>query len=262
MYYNDYEDYMRNVLGYSNPNNSTYQNFSNNYNMDYNMNYSNMNYDRMNCNNPNYDNMMCCNMPTNQFQNRNNSTSENQIEQMYPEIYKIINPMVCQKCDNNTQPVTEYLIDQMTNEIYDNVVNRVEIQNVININVETREADTKENRGEANNSSVSSSISNNRSISSSSSNNMNVSTTNSSKNSTNSHQKVKENIEETRETRLPSEQNQSRRRNTLLRDLIRILILNRLLRPNRPNRPPFGPGPGQGPRPPMPRMSNEYMPYM
>ena len=41
----------------------------------------------------------------------------------------------------------------------------------------------------------------------------------------------------------------------MLRDLIRILLINRLIRPGRPNRPPFRPMPGPrpiGPRPPMP----------
>ena len=63
---------------------------------------------------------------------------------MYPDIYKIINPMVCRACDNNTQPVTEYLIEQMTDDIYDNAVKRFEVRNVINLNIETREEELYE----------------------------------------------------------------------------------------------------------------------
>ena len=234
MYYNDYEDYMRNVLGYNNIRDNTYSYY-------------------------------------------NRDTSNSNIEQMYPEIYKIINPMVCRACDNNTQPISEYMIEQMTDDIYDNVVNRVEIQNVINLNIGTTRDEDMEvvlNREEehARNSSVNNnqqnrsgaSFSNNTSSSTSQNNSL-------SKTSSNSiASKVTES--EVRETRSP------RRRNTLLRDLIRILILNRLIRPGRPNRPPYRPGPGgpigprpgfpgMPPRPPMPRiedeyMSNEYYPYM
>lgn len=226
MYYNDYEDYMRTVLGYNNTNDNTYG---------------------CNCNS---------------YLNRDTSASN--IEQMYPEIYKIINPMVCRMCDNNTQPISEYMIEQMTDDIYDNVVNRVEIQNVINLNIgTTRDADVVDvvlDREE----------SSNRNCNTNTNNQQNRSVTNKSSNIT-VNQKINEQ-DETRETRSP----QPRRRNSLLRDLIRILILNRLIRPGRPNRPPFRPGqggpirpggpmgprpgfPGMPPRPPMPRMEDEYM---
>ncbi len=198
MYYNDYEDYMRNVLGYSNTNDNTY--------------------------------CSSCN-----------------VEQMYPEIYKIINPMVCRMCDNNTAPVTEYLIEHMTDEIYDNVVTRVEVQNVINLNIGTREIDdisktsAPESRGDCK-------INKTSSVSKNSSSNIKQ---NDLSNTNNRSIELDE-----REVRSP----QPIRRNRLLRDLIRILILNRIIRPGRPrpNRPPFIPGPGPiGPRPPMPRY-DEY----
>lgn len=252
MYYNDYEDYMRNALGYSNANESTYQRYDDNC---CGMSYNNANYNGMNYNNMNYDNIPYNDMSVNQFQNRNDSAT---IERMYPEIYRVINPMVCRMCDNNSQPVTEYLVEQMTDDIYDNVVNRVEIQNVINLNIGTREADVEvedccDNRSD--NVAVS-----NRSSSNSSNNNT-------KENSASSKIANSVKSEEDRESRSP--QSQPRRRNRLLRDLIRILILNRLLR-RRPNRPPFRPGqrpgmPGNN-RPPMPRMDefyrgNNYVPY-
>ncbi len=260
MYYNDYEDYMRNILGYPNTNDNTYQGNYNSYNnMDYNMNYNSMNYS-----NQIHDNMMCGCMQSNPYQNRDNFAQTRYIEDMYPEIYKIINPMVCEKCDRNTEPVTEYLIDQMTNEIYDNVVNRMEVQNVININVETRENNESENRVEDKKTENT-----NRSGTSITSNSMRMSLSNSDKVSNSTCNKEKESKDETRETRSPSVQSQSQRRNGLLRDLIRILIINRILspnrppfRPNRPNRPPYRPGAGMGPRLPMQRMSNQSVPYM
>ena len=230
MYYNDYEDYMRSVLGYSSTNDNTYCNSCN-----YGINYNDMDYN-------NY---------------RNSATN---IEHMYPEIYRIINPMVCRMCDNNNQPVTEYLIERMTDEIYDNVVNRAEIQNVINLNISTRDGNKEliesavENRGE---------VKENRSSISKNSNTLNLSNKTNSNCTTNLKQNDLINTNnrsiesDERETRSP----QPRRRNRLLRDLIRILILNRIIRPGRPrpNRPPFGPRPtmpggsGFGPRPPMPR---------
>ena len=202
MYYNDYEDYMRSVLGYNNVNDHTYGN----------------GYSCGGC----YDNMN----QMNAFQSRN--LLDSNVEQMYPEIYKVINPMVCRMCDSNNQPVTEYLIEQMTDDIYDNVVNRVEIQNIINLNIETREIDENTQKS-----------SNNRSI-------------NTKASKTESNSKVQETEE--RETRSP----QPRRRNKLLRDLIRILLLNRIFGNGRPNRPPFRPGPRPRPMsiPPMHRYDN------
>lgn len=252
MYYNDYKDYMRNVLGYSNMDDNTYQRYDGNC-------------CGMNCNSINYNNIPCNNMPVYQFQARNDVAS---IEQMYPEIYRLINPMVCKMCDNNTQPVTECLIEQMTNDIYDNVVNHVEIQSVINLNIGTREIDTEDSidRDESCNSRNTSTISSNRN--NGCSNNSN-SSTNCMVSQTVSASKSKE-TEDNRELRSP--QSKHRRRNKLLQDLIRILILNRLIRPGRPHRPPFRPGNGMysgmnGNRQQVPMMedsymANGYMPYI
>lgn len=241
MYYNDYEDYMRGVLGYNNTNDNTYG----------------------------YD---CCHSYYNRDAEYNRNTSNSNIEQMYPEIYKIINPMVCRMCDNNTQPVSEYMIEQMTDDIYDNVVNRVEIQNVINLNIGTTRDEDMEvvlNREEGNSrSNNTNNIQQNRSSVSPLNSGSNSSTSNKTVNKNSSNEITSKNAEqEIRETRSP----RPRRRNTLLRDLIRILIINRLIRPGRPQRPPFRPGPGgpigprpgfpgMPPRPPMPRTDGGYVP--
>lgn len=175
MLYNNYEEYMRNVLGHSYTPGNTYEKFDKCY------------YNFTNRNTP-------YNYSYNELSN---------IEQMYPSLYKLINPMVCEMCDRNNQHITEDLVEQMTNHIYDNVVNRVEIQNIINLNIETRD--------------------------------MNSAT-------------VKEVKDKTKENRSPAPASRPRR-NRLLQDLIRILILNELLRRNRP---PVRPAPGPMPMPPRP----------
>lgn len=88
---NPYEDYMRNTLGYNT--NPTMMNM----NM-----YSN-----------------------NQIYEDESSFGYNQVnvDNMYPEIYKIIYPMVCKACMNTNENITEDLVSRITNEIYINVEN-------------------------------------------------------------------------------------------------------------------------------------------
>ena len=96
-----YEDYMQNLLGV---------NFSP---------YSNSQfYNQM-------DNCMC---------NQNDNWSMNndsELEDCYPEIYKIIYPMVEKACRQNTKPINRDLVDELTNDIY----SHIEAQNVINLNI-------------------------------------------------------------------------------------------------------------------------------
>ena len=81
-----YGEYMRSVLGYE-P-----------------MNYRNT-YD-------NDDNWEMFNMTA-----MNNMPNE-ELEECYPEIYRIVYPMVQNACMRNTRPVTRELVDNMTDEIY------------------------------------------------------------------------------------------------------------------------------------------------
>ena len=254
MYYNEYDEYMQGILGYPNTNENT---FERNYTYEINpVNTFNQ-------------------MPI--YQNRNQS---NDIEKMYPEIYKLINPLVCRMCDNNTQPISEYLVEQMTDDIYDNVVNRVEIQNVINLNIGTREMDSEHEVTEENctrdiNSTDSLKTSNQPNLSRTSpqmnrtSNcSQNISKNNAicSNQDDSNYRKICDNdslkgIGDSKESRSPHF-----RRNRLLRDLIRILILNRFTRPERPVRP-GRPGPRPPYRPPFrpgyqPPYNNTYIPYM
>lgn len=129
MYQNEsFDDYIRSILGYPNPNTMYMQNYP-------------AEFPRMN-------------QPTNQ---------NPELEKCYPEIYKILYPMITKKCSQISEPVTSELVDSMTDEIY----SAIEVNNEINVNINlqnsvtnhrtqnqatTREPITKEalreNRGE------------------------------------------------------------------------------------------------------------------
>lgn len=174
MYYQNYEDYMRSVLGYPIvESQDTYQR---------NIIEETQNYILPNQN-------------------------AKELEECYPEIYKLLNPIVCEVCNKCTVPVTREILENMVEEVYEKVENNNEI--LVNIQIENRNQEQEvENRT-------------NNSV-----------RMNSNRNSAN---------------QIVSNQTMQRRpNNPLLRDLIRILILNQLLGGNFPNRPPR-------PRPPYPR---------
>ena len=79
-----YEEYMRSVLGYQ-PMNT--------YGMDY------VDWD----------------MPS---INAMNTIQRQELENCYPDIYRIIYPMIQRSCNQNTRSITRELIDSMTDEIY------------------------------------------------------------------------------------------------------------------------------------------------
>ncbi len=94
-----YEEYIRSIIGY--PTNNTYSSslYENNY-ISNNINYNN---------------------------------NESIIEKCYPKIYRMINPMVEKICSQNTKPITENLINDMTKEIYFSLENETEIN--LNVNL-------------------------------------------------------------------------------------------------------------------------------
>ena len=188
MYQETYEDYIRSILGYPN---YTYQNQT------------------LDCN------------PMNNEQNE-------VLEAGYPEIYKVVYPMICKACNTNTRPVTPSLIEELTNEIYVSIESDNEIN--VNINLTNEIGNTTNNRSTTTNK------------------------TNTSK------------PENVRETRGEDRQFRNRGLQDLIRILLIRELLGRPghpgYRPPMPPhgrplvRPPFPPhgGPGQGPRPPiMPR---------
>lgn len=199
-----YEQYMQDLLGVRlAPHQNTYENFETN--------------------------MGCCTQMNNFNQNNYMSDEflqvrpimENRyedLEKCYPDIYRIVYPMVRKICMQNTRPVNEELIDEMTKEIYNNI----ETGDIVNININVENSTFQNNREQQNR-------------------NENIAKENSSS--------EKRNIE-----RINVE---NRQFNTPLNDLIRILIIRELIgRPGGGiNNPPPRPRPpmNRPPRPPMPR---------
>lgn len=106
MYYQSYEDYIRSILGYPVLTNSSYPNITYDYSDNYEFNTNIM---------PRY---------------------SNEILDLYPEIYKIINPMVCKICEANTKPITRELLEQMTDEIYLNIEGNANLdEDTVNVKV-------------------------------------------------------------------------------------------------------------------------------
>lgn len=58
-------------------------------------------------------------------------------DDLYPDMYKKVYPLVCKECNTNTMPITREILEQMT----DNVLNQIEIDLKIqtNVKVETRD---------------------------------------------------------------------------------------------------------------------------
>ncbi len=189
MYDNNYEEYIRSILGYPNTTN-------------FNQNQ----------------------MYQNEYPNPSQVNIRNNLEEFYPEIYKIIYPMVKKACESNMRVNSREEIEQMTDEIY----SALEDSNQINVNI---------NLGNA------------------------VTTTNS--NQTESRNEVhKDEVQkkfpekQAAENRSPETQDKRSPRNNNLRDLIKILLIRELLRrPSHhfPQRPPYN-------RPPRPPMRPPIMP--
>jgi len=176
--YNPYEEYMRNSLEYSG------------------MPLANMNQMNM--------------MPEMYETEGNFACDQTSVEDMYPEIYRIIYPMVCKACMAVNENVTEDLVSRITNEVYMNVEH-------MEFNEESRSATSNTSSQVA----------------------KNIKSEQLNRTSSNNQSSVRQ---------------ETRQRNPLLRDLIRILVLRELIgnpgrpprpRPpfNPPTRPPFGPGP-------------------
>ena len=102
-----YEEYMQNVLGLRmNPYQNMYDNqFENQYS--------------------------CGNCMMNPQMNMATQQAGDEIESCYPDIYRIVYPMVQKACMTNTSPVTKETIDRMTTEIYNNI----ETGDIINLNI-------------------------------------------------------------------------------------------------------------------------------
>ena len=105
MYYQNYEDYMRNMLGYSNPNNMEMPTYM---------------------------------MQEDYYQDEMNDMAD--IENMYPDIYRKVYPMVCRACDTNTKPLTEDTIEEIVNNIVVNIEGNNE---QVNVKMELKNGDVR-----------------------------------------------------------------------------------------------------------------------
>lgn len=162
---------------------------------------------------------------TQQYMPYSYNMESSELEECYPEIYKIIYPMITQACSRNTKPITKDVINTMTDDIY----SAIETDTEINININLgNEINNVENRA----STSSYKSKNTRATTEQKSSNLN-----------------RENRGDNRQFR-----------NNNLRDLIKILLIRELLgRPGFPgSRPPFRPNPRPpfpggpiGPRPPI-----------
>ena len=124
MYNRSYEQYMQDVLGYNtNSGVNTYpRNYYETYPDDmYNRNLANMYVQEQ---------------------------SEEDLEKYYPDIYRIVYPMVCKTCSQVTGPVTEEMIENMTNTIYMNLESeeslKVNMKVVQNRNGDVKNPNSKE----------------------------------------------------------------------------------------------------------------------
>lgn len=154
-------------------------------------------------------------------------TTNRELEECYPEIYKIIFPMVTKTCNSIQEPVTRELVEKLTDNIYFAIEGNDEVN--VNINL------TNEIRGSS-----------------------------ATKSENNRHEKIEEKAKQIKETR--STRNINRSLRDLIKILLlRELIGRPGNRPSmRPPRPPFpgGPGPAIPPRPPMrPRTYEDYNIY-
>ena len=71
-------------------------------------------------------------------QNNYNMSNDMELERCYPEIYKIVYPMVTTKCSNVRSSLTNDDIENMTDEIYYALEEKNEIQLNINLTNEVR----------------------------------------------------------------------------------------------------------------------------
>lgn len=203
MFNNEYENYMRSVLGYP------ISNDINTYNL-----YNNSNNQMLD-----YDNSSMYNSNSSYFPYRSSNVVYNdtsKFEELYPEIYKILKPMVSKICDTPSRnDFSSETLEIMANEIYTNIEQDIDVVN-INVNTSsTKEAEYNKNENL----------------------------------SRNSNMKVTKSDTKDEETR------QGCCGNPMLKDLIKIMIIQQLLqgnKPPRPPRPPHPPMPGPGPMPPHP----------
>lgn len=213
MYYQNYEDYMKSVLG------NSYQNeyMNQNYNIPYMSNQSiPVNANVMENTSVRPINNMQNNANVSTYNKDMNTTEKNEkIKKMYPEIFDLLMPMINKIVEENkNKEITESLIENMTMEIYNNIEDDMMGRKVESAKQSTNITNT---RNTVNNSRISTTLNSTIATSRiSSQNNSNINVTK----------------PETRERALTNSnciQNNKRIGNPTLKDLIKILIINKII---------------------------------
>lgn len=112
MYNNVYQEYINDIIGSMPQNQSSYENDI----------YRNSNY----------------------FHNKN--TTNEELERFYPDLYKLLYPMVQAACMRNTKPITGETINEMVKDIYSNfnsddaIMLNINLTNNVRNNSKTKEA--------------------------------------------------------------------------------------------------------------------------
>lgn len=105
MNYQNYEDYMRAVLGYAN-------------------------------NEPNY--------TYDSYYPRMEQPQHNELNELYPDIYRIVNPVVEDVCNRNrNKNITEELVRTMTEEVYNNIEGNPSLKVNIQVKPELKNGDVR-----------------------------------------------------------------------------------------------------------------------
>ena len=107
-----YEEYMRNILGYQPMSDNTYD----------------MNFESFQM--PNISAM--------------NSIQIQELENCYPDIYRIVYPMVQKICSQNTKSITRELIDKMTDEIYFSIEDKEMLENRNKQEISTNDTENRQ----------------------------------------------------------------------------------------------------------------------
>lgn len=133
MNYQNYDEYMRSLMGYPNMRTSMNQPMNSGMNMGMNMGMMNTG-------------MMNTGMNPFMFSNQNmiDSCSDEDLERMYPESYRVVYPMVCSACDNIRTPITEETVDMMTDDIYDRAETDGRINIDISVEVRNEQSDSED----------------------------------------------------------------------------------------------------------------------
>lgn len=197
MYNETYDNYIRSILGY--PTRNQFEQY----------NYEPQEYQEYR--NPTFNT------------NINISGNNVELENSYPEIYKIVYPMVTKKCDNmRGETITRDDIENMTDEIYYALEAKNETRVNINLTNDVNNVRTANSTG--------------------------ISSSNHSTNVS----RIENRKADIKISKTAGENNEERQFNSGLRDLIQILLIRELLNRRRsPFRPPMPNPPGPGPRPPM-----------